>query len=106
MLWLFNELWLSQYNYVGCKIVGSLIELSNFEIGEVKHGGYLLFQDGFLVDLEDYSRQSLVFARKVKRFYAESLPRIFSEKIYQDEYEEYWRLFEMYFHLLSGRCKR
>lgn len=88
------------------QIIENIIELSNFEIREVKYRGCLLFQEGLRVDLEDYSRQALVFARKVKRFYSINLPRIFTEKSCQDEYEEYWRLFEIYFDLLSERCKR
>ncbi len=83
------------------QINNGTIELSNFRFGEVKYGGRSLFQDSFRVDLEDYTKQVLVFAQKVKQFYNDSLPRIFSGKSDQDEYEEYWRLFKIYFDLLS-----
>ena len=86
------------------QINNDTIELSNFRFGEIKYGGRLLYQDSFRVDLGDYTKQVLAFARKIKRFYSDNLPRVFSGKSDQDEYEEYWRLFKIYFDLLSERC--
>lgn len=87
------------------KIVNDIIEISNIEVGEIKYGGKILSNDVYKIALQDYSKQILIFSRKVKRFYNENKPRIFEDNYYQEEFNEYWRQFILHFDALNKRNK-
>ena len=88
------------------KIIGDKIQISHLEHSCNEKSKREVFEGIFEVDLIEYSKQVLSFAKRVKRFYNVSKPRIINDKYYKDEYDTYWNEFEKLFNLLRERCKR
>ena len=84
------------------EIVGNSIKISNIEVGEIKYGGHIFSKDKFIIDLKEYRDQVMSFARKVKRFYSKNKPRAFADEYYKEEYQEYWRQFELRYSALKN----
>jgi hypothetical protein len=83
-------------------IDGAIIEISNIEVRELKYGGNIIPDSKYRIDLVNYRKQVLAFARKVKKFYSNNRPRIIEDKYDQDEYLEYWRQFDLLFNTLKN----
>ena len=77
--------------------------ISNIQTSANDGKGVKITRGSFIIDRRAYVDQILLFAREVRDFYHRSLPRKFEDGYDEEEYELFWKEFNEYHRILSGK---
>jgi hypothetical protein len=92
-------------NYVtwSTKLEDHVVQISNLEASENKVNGHKIYNETFIIDLKQYQKQIVNFAKKVREFYIDSKPRIIDDEFDREQYELFWKEFNDYYAILSNK---